>query len=350
MAFAKRLFFYAGLFIMGVILFYMFKNEITGYVILQDNTENLETKDAHNKLLEIPAENASIVVYFCPSSDCENVFLDVINNAQESIHCAFYDLDNERVINNLSFKSQNLDVRLVLDSDNVEGQVYGEGIVLDTKKQYMHNKFCIIDDKIAITGSANPTNNDFFKNNNNIVVINSSFLVANYNQEFDELWHEQFGKGDIVRYPVIILNNITVENYFCPEDKCEEHIVETLDKARKSIYFMTFSFTSDEIEAKLIEKFNQRIDIKGVFEKRSQSKDSAFFTLNNTGVPIIFDRNPKTMHHKVFIVDEEVVVTGSYNPTKRGAEVNDENMLIIHDKEIAQQYLDEFYRVYSSKT
>ncbi len=343
MALAKKLFFYSALFVVGIILFYTFRNEITGYVIFQDQIQKEDT------LTKIPEEQGSIMVYFCPSLDCEKAFLKVINDAQDSIYCAFYDLDNEQLINNLSFKSQEIDVELVLDSDNVDGQVYGEGIVLDTKKQYMHNKFCVIDNKIVITGSANPTNNDFFKNNNNIVVINSSFIAVNYDEEFDELWNEQFGKGRNVQYPKILLGNITMENYFCPEDNCEKQVVEILNNAHKSIYFMTFSFTSNVIEAKLIEKFNQSIEVKGIFEKRSQSKDSAFFALNKSMISVIFDQNPKTMHHKVFIVDEEIVITGSYNPTKRGAEINDENLLIIHDKGIAKQFLDEFYRLYSTK-
>jgi phospholipase D len=54
------------------------------------------------------------------------------------------------------------------------------------------------------------------------------------------------------------------------------------------------------------------------------------------------------MHHKVFIIDKEAVVTGSYNPTKSGNTRNDENMLIIHDKEIANQFLEEFDFVWSS--
>ena len=48
------------------------------------------------------------------------------------------------------------------------------------------------------------------------------------------------------------------------------------------------------------------------------------------------------MHHKVFIIDNETVITGSYNPTSGGDERNDENMLIIHDKSIADAFLREF--------
>ena len=53
------------------------------------------------------------------------------------------------------------------------------------------------------------------------------------------------------------------------------------------------------------------------------------------------------MHHKVFIIDEEIVITGSYNPTSSGTKRNDENLLIIHDKEIANEFTQEFEKVWA---
>ena len=54
---------------------------------------------------------------------------------------------------------------------------------------------------------------------------------------------------------------------------------------------------------------------------------------------IKFDNNkPGKMHHKVFIIDNKTVITGSYNPTKNGNENNDENILIIYSEELAGEY------------
>ena len=52
------------------------------------------------------------------------------------------------------------------------------------------------------------------------------------------------------------------------------------------------------------------------------------------------------MHHKVFIVDEKIVVMGSYNFSQNAEVRNDENILIIYDSLIAEQFLFEFHRVY----
>ena len=64
------------------------------------------------------------------------------------------------------------------------------------------------------------------------------------------------------------------------------------------------------------------------------------------GLDVKKDRNKGNMHHKVFIIDSETVITGSYNPTESGNKRNDENLIIIHDKKIAEKYLEEFGKVY----
>jgi phosphatidylserine/phosphatidylglycerophosphate/cardiolipin synthase-like enzyme len=55
--------------------------------------------------------------------------------------------------------------------------------------------------------------------------------------------------------------------------------------------------------------------------------------MEQAGLAVRLDGNPDLMHHKMFIVDSETVITGSPNFSKRGDQDNDENLLIIHDRE-----------------
>jgi len=68
--------------------------------------------------------------------------------------------------------------------------------------------------------------------------------------------------------------------------------------------------------------------------------------MQDFGLNVTWDNNPANMHHKVFIIDNSTVITGSFNPTGAGNDKNDENVLIIHDKYIAEKYLREFKLVY----
>ncbi|MBW2972476.1 hypothetical protein KY359_05560, partial [Candidatus Woesearchaeota archaeon] len=59
-----------------------------------------------------------------------------------------------------------------------------------------------------------------------------------------------------------------------------------------------------------------------------------------------WDGNKANMHHKVFVIDNKTVVTGSFNPTSNADTKNDENVLIIHDPEVAQKFSEEWERVW----
>ena len=54
------------------------------------------------------------------------------------------------------------------------------------------------------------------------------------------------------------------------------------------------------------------------------------------------------MHHKFAIIDETVVVTGSFNWTSQAVKNNQENILFIENKGLAQQYLDEYNKLWKS--
>jgi phosphatidylserine/phosphatidylglycerophosphate/cardiolipin synthase-like enzyme len=294
---------------------------------------------AYTFLNEAPKENVpEPELYFCPKDDCGSYLTKEIEKASK-VDCAFFDVRLDNVLGALSKKH----ARLVVD-ERYHKHVKGLKAKKDTSRQLMHNKFCILDGEKIITGSFNPTENGNYKNNNHLIIITSKYLAKNYEEEFEELWRGVYGRGKEVKYPEVYLNGKLYENYFCPEDSCEKHVIENLKRAKTSIHFMTFSFTSFPIGDFLIQNKN-KLEIKGIFEKM-QSKNGQFERLNKSGLNVRTDKNPKNLHHKVFIIDEKIVVLGSYNPSKSGNEKNDENILIIHDEKIAKKFIKEFESVW----
>jgi phosphatidylserine/phosphatidylglycerophosphate/cardiolipin synthase-like enzyme len=79
---------------------------------------------------------------------------------------------------------------------------------------------------------------------------------------------------------------------------------------------------------------------------RSTGNDYAW--LKENGVNIRSDGNPYNMHHKVILIDGEVVITGSYNFTRSAEERNDENLIIVKDQILAAKYLVEFTRIWEA--
>jgi phosphatidylserine/phosphatidylglycerophosphate/cardiolipin synthase-like enzyme len=86
------------------------------------------------------------------------------------------------------------------------------------------------------------------------------------------------------------------------------------------------------------------LDVKGIIEASSRSGVKPLLC---AGLNIRQDGNPDVMHHKVFIFDEAIVAMGSFNFSNRAANENDENMLIIHNPDIARAYLEEFDRLWA---
>ncbi len=352
-------------FLILVILFlasYWYAVHYKGYSALSALTTQSSTEDlsSSNQALPQPQNTNSYItsqgdfnITFCPSETCLNQYLQVINRAQTKLDCALYELDHPQIQAAIRNKASTISVRIVTDSDYLKE--FNEPYVKTDKSGLMHNKFCIADNHTLLAGSANPTENDIHKNNNNIIVTTSSDLIINYQSEFDEMWGGTFKKGDQTKNPDILLRNptqpdtiIKISNYFCPEDHCEEHVVAELNKATNSIDCMAFSFTSDQIGNTLILKHTENISIRCIFETRQESNYSEYTRLKYQGLNVHLDGNKYTMHHKVFIIDNETVITGSFNPTSGGDTRNDENIMIIHSKSIAKLYEEEFMKVYNA--
>lgn len=295
---------------------------------------------------KIPEENGTYALHFCPRENCTKILLNTLETANSSAKCAFYDFDLKESIEFFKENKKKIEIAVIVDKQNYQPEQFEQKA---NNPALMHNKFCIIDQHTVITGSMNPTVNDATKNNNNLFIINSTYLAKNYLAEFDEMQQGTFGKGTTetkTPYPIILFNNNTFENYFCPEDHCEKEVIKELEKANTSIYFMTFSFTSTKVAEMLVNKSKQGIHVQGIVEKRRWSmKDEKGKPLLEQGIEIKQDENKHILHHKVFIIDNTTVIFGSYNPSKAANERNDENVMIAHDKKITRRFLEEFERL-----
>jgi phosphatidylserine/phosphatidylglycerophosphate/cardiolipin synthase-like enzyme len=292
----------------------------------------------------------------------------VLGYAESSVDVAAYDFDLESVADALiNAHQRGVKVRFVTDSDNADEDAVGRlrqvGIpVVEDKRDegLMHNKFVIIDGEWVWLGSWNLTENGTYRNNNNAVLIASPALAENYAAEFEEMFAGQFGPTSPADTPnphIFITaeigegqtKQVALENYFAPEDEVQAQILAEVQGAQSRIRFMAFIFTSDEVADAMVERAQAGVVVQGVIEDRNaEGEYSEYERLRAEVHDVLPDGNPYVMHHKVIIIDDETVILGSYNFTASAEDRNDENLLIIHDPEVAALFVEEFGRVYET--
>jgi phosphatidylserine/phosphatidylglycerophosphate/cardiolipin synthase-like enzyme len=263
----------------------------------------------------------------------------------------------------LDAKARGVVVRMVADDDNgvnnsadqawAQFQAAGIPIADDHRSAYMHDKFMILDAAILWTGSWNYTVSDTYRNNNNAIALRSTNAVALYQAEFNEMFvDKKFGKtspqgngGSFTQ------DGVPVQVYFGSEDPVVPAIVVALKAAKTSIRFMAFSFTLDDVEKALEQQVTAGVQVQGIFESvGSETKNSALSPLFCAGLPVRQDGNPYRMHHKVFIIDDQTVITGSFNFSSDARDSNDENLIMLTDPDLAAQYSAEFQRRWAEAT
>jgi len=300
-------------------------------------------------------------------SSIEGRLIDKINAAQTSIHIASFEFDLTPVAEALvAAKKRGVDVRwvtddesgLAVDEDPGHGQFAmlqeaGIEVRSDDRAALMHNKFWIFDGKIAWTGSTNITVSGVFQQNNNTIVIHSPEVAAIYEREFAELWDGKYGpkSPSTVDQQSLAVNGTPIQIYFSPEDQVLDHMIPVVSSATKSIHFMAFSFTDYPLAKAMLDRASAGVDVSGVFEKVGSETDSSeLHTFFCAKVPARQDGNPKFLHDKVIIVDNRLVISGSFNFSTNATESNDENVMIIDNPQIANLYTQEFQRVWAIAT
>ncbi len=281
-----------------------------------------------------------------------------LNNVRSTLDIAAFEFNNvvltEAV---LAAHQRGVRIRMVTDNehglndrDTTIGQFVAAGIpvVDDGRSALMHNKFMILDSTVVWTGSWNYTINDTYRNNNNALSIRSQQAVQNYQAEFNEMFEQRrFGPRSPANTPNprFSQDGVSIQVYFSPEDKVLVPLIATLSQAQRSIRFMNFSFTDFDAAKAIIDRAAAGVAVQGIWETTGSETDaSELRTMFCEGLDVRQDGNPFILHHKVFIIDDSTIVSGSFNISSNATESNDENLIIITDPDLAAQYIIEFDR------
>ncbi|MEY2983824.1 MAG: competence protein ComA [Cyanobacteriota bacterium] len=327
----------------------------------------------------------------------ENIYnqtiLDAVNQSKDGDrlqgYIAYIDQNQDGTVS--TTESQQRDAIQILRDhqiaviDDTEDGTKGTGL--------MHHKFAIIDGKTLIVSSANFTPSgqygDFDApatrgNANNLVVLNAPALAAYFTQEFNYLWGDgPGGKPDSLfgihkprRSPKILkVGDTNVAVKFSPDRRATPYretssglIARYLNQAQASIQLALFVFSEQTLADVIQQRFQTGVDVKALidpsfaFRYYSEGLDLLGVTLLNNceaednnrpwalatefmGVPNLAKGDK--LHHKVALIDDHLVITGSHNWSPAANHNNDETVLILDNPAIAAHYQREFDRLYA---
>jgi len=283
--------------------------------------------------------------------------VEAIDAARLSVDVAAYSLSLNSVRNALLRAAERgATVRVVMESSNMDRSdpqrliEAGIPVIGDNRDGLMHDKFIILDRSEVWLGSMNFTDGGAYDDNNNLMRIHSTKIAENYIKEFEEMFvDDKFGEEIVPEtpHPTVTIDGTRLDNYFSPDDGVLAALIPVLQSAEESIYFMAYSFTSNQLGDIVRQKAEAGLTVAGVMDQEqvTSNQGTEFDPFRQAELDVRIDGSDGLMHHKVFIVDEKIVVFGSYNFSQSAEERNDENLLIVYDPVIARQFLAEFWRV-----
>ena len=195
-----------------------------------------------------------------------------------------------------------------------------------------------------------------------MIFIQDQSLAKTYKIEFEEMWgntgnqpnesNSKFGaaKTDNTPHEFIIGGN-RVQSYFSPSDGTNQKIIDAINTAENDLNVETMLITRTDLANAISDAKQRGVEVH-VITNRENNNSDAVNDILNSALPAgkyVFDNSASgILHHKLAIVDanyvasDPLIITGSHNWSNSANDRNDENTLIIHNAEIANQYLQQF--------
>lgn len=296
----------------------------------------------------------------------ERVIVDFIDGAHKRLEIAVQELESRPIAEAIvRARQRKVTVQLVVEQDylktdrittdpwkplgtNESNRTILTAILrsnIDLKTDYntsiFHQKFIIRDRASLLTGSTNFTPSGTHANLNHVVIVHDAEVAKIYAREFREIQGGHFGKrneGHDAAPDDVVVSDLPIRVLFAPDHNPEMEIMKQMMKARERIDFAIFTFAqSSGIDDTLIRLRDLDMPIRGAFDGRQGAQEwAAIPALDRAGCELFAVHNRAgvgKLHHKLMVLDDQLVIAGSFNYTGPANALNDENIIILGDLE-----------------
>jgi len=164
-------------------------------------------------------------------------------------------------------------------------------------------------------------------------------------------------KFSILAFLIIVLS-ITIsisilaktEIYFSLYDNPQREIIKNINQAEAFINIVIYIFTDKEIALPLVKAQERGVKVRLYLDKdQVDYKYSQSRFLVQKGIKTRISSNNYIMHNKFAIIDNRILLTGSYNWTFSANNRNDENLMVIDDPETIEIFQNQFVNLWTNK-
>ena len=130
------------------------------------------------------------------------------------------------------------------------------------------------------------------------------------------------------------------ESIFFPDKDKEYEVVRYLKFAQTYCYIAVYTISNDNLAGVVYSLFKKGVDVRIITDDETfASKGSDIIGLANAGIPIRTDRDMAArMHHKFVVIDDEVLLNGSFNWTYTAVTSNNENVVATSDAKLIKNF------------
>ena len=127
--------------------------------------------------------------------------------------------------------------------------------------------------------------------------------------------------------------------YFTPPANAVASIVKAIDASEREVLVQAYGFTHNAIAQALVRAHARGVKVRVLLDQKSQTSNRFVIgVLQDANIAVRQDGKHAVAHNKVMVIDQEVVITGSFNFTNSAATRNAENFLILKSPDLALQY------------
>lgn len=264
-------------------------------------------------------------IFFYSSHDycLKQVLNKWLKQANHSIHLWIYnlsDLDIAYALNNLASKGIKITIYYHFIPSSIKKNLIYCNLVPFQKKALMHKKLLIIDKRYLLVGSANFSESSLLMHENTMVGLQNTSLAQS------------------------LLNNISYEEafpfsyYLLPKGSQAflQQLINTIHLARKTITMSMYCLSNPLIIEALKEAADRGVMVTIYCEKRSYLK-ALMKIANHPSIDIHLIKQHFLIHHKIAMIDSNILYMGSANWSKNGFKKNDECIFVFHELENKQK-------------